>query len=397
MVGIMNRFEFSRHEYVTTYGVPRTRTAKETYETAVSLTEETGVSEILDITRKDRLGIPVWCTVRPRERLGKVTAGAGITPVEAQCAAMMGTVERYCSAYSGGIMDIASYEEVGLTRAVDPEELILPRKPEIGEKLHWVAGQDILYDEQIFIPANAVYHPYDPIGLANQLFRSDPNGLGAGNVPEEAVIHGIYEVIERDALSRAETNQSLGRHLFPEEGTPAETLMETFAAEGIEITMWLLDDTYGIPTVAAVADDTVTRDPFMITMAASTHPDTGVAAMCTLLKLARNRASQIFTDEIGIHSGRSSMVEKAGYERYKRINRIWFADAQSVSAEDIRSTQYTATDEEFSAAIAAVAPYTDRICVADLTKTPLPAWRIVIPGFEVSYIDPSRKKKRRLS
>ena len=393
----MNRFEVSRHEYVTTSGVPRTRTAKETYDTAVSLTEETGITDFLEITGKDRLGIPVWCTIRPKERRGKITAGAGITTADARCAAMMGTIERYSSTYSGGTMDIASYEEVGLTRAVDPEELILPRKTEIGEKLHWVPGQDILHDEQVYIPANAVYHPYDPVGMANQLFRSDPNGLGAGNVAEEAIIHGIYEVIERDALSRGEKNKLLGKHFLPEPETPAETLMETFAAEGIEVTMWLLNDTYGIPTIAAVADDTVTQDPFMIMMAASAHPDPGVAAACTLLKLARNRASQIFTEEIGIHSGRSAMVEKAGYERYKRINRIWFADAPEISAEEIQGAQYTATDEEFHAAITAVAPHTDRICVVDLTRTSIPVWRVVIPGFEVSYIDPSRTKKNNLS
>ena len=397
MVGIMNRFEVSRHEYVTTSGIPRTRTAKETYDTAVSLSKETGITDLLDITGKDRLGIPVWCTIRPKERLGKVTSGAGITTDDARCAAMMGTIERYCSTYSGGLMDIASYEEVGLTRAVDPEELILPRKIEPGEKLHWVPGEDILHGERVYIPANAVYHPYDPIGIANQLFRSDPNGLGAGNVPEEAIIHGIYEVIERDALSRGEKNQSLGKRLIPEAGTPAETLMETFAAEGIEVTTWLLDDTIGIPTVAAVADDTETQDPFMIMMAAYTHPNPGVAAECTLLKLAQNRASQIFTEEIGIHSGRSAMVERAGYERYKRINRIWFADAPEISSEEIPAMHYNATDEELNAAIAAVAPHTDRICVADLTRTPLPVWRVVIPGFEVSYIDPSRTKKRGLS
>ena len=393
MVGIMNLFKVSRHEYVTTSGVQRTRRAEETYETAVLLTEEMNIAEILDITRKDHLGIPVWCTIRPRERLGKVTAGAGMTETEARSATMMATVERFSSAYPGGLMDLASYEEVGLTRAVDPVELILPRKPEFGEKLHWVAGVDILHDEPVYIPANAVYHPYDPIGIANQLFRSDPNGLGSGNVSEEAIIHGIYEVIERDALSRAETNHSLGKRFIPEEGTSAATLMETFAAEDIEVTMWLLDDSHGIPTVAAVADDTATRDPFMITMASFAHPDSGVAAECTLLKLARNRASQIFTDEIGIQSGRSSMVEKAGYERYKRINRIWFADAPEVSAEDIPSTHYTTTDEELNAAVAAVAPHTDRICIVDLTRTALPVWRVVIPGFEVSYIDPSRKKK----
>ena len=128
----------------------------------------------------------------------------------------------------------------------------------------------------------------------------------------------------------------------------------------------------------------------MIMMASSTHPDPGVAAECTLLKLARNRALQIFTTEIGIHSGRSEMVEKAGYERYKRINRMWFADAPEISTEEIPAAHYAATDEELHAAIAAVAPHTDRICIADLTRTPLPVWRVVIPGFEVSLKDDDR-------
>lgn len=393
----MNLFTISHHEYCTTSGVPRTRSVEETYNTAGDLTAETGIVDFLDITNKDRIGIPVWCTVRPREKLGKLTAGAGTTTSDARCAAMMGTIERYSATYAGGMMDIASYEEVGLTRAVDPEELILPRKPEFGEKLHWVPGQDILHDERVYIPANAIYHPYDPLGMANQLFRSDPNGLGAGSVPEEAIIHGIYEVIERDALSRAEKNFSLGRRFIPEPGSPADELMETFAGADVDITMWLLDDTYGIPTIAAVADDTVTRDPFMIMMAASTHPNPGVAAECTLLKLARNRALQVFTTEVGIHAARSAMVEKAGYERFKRINRFWFADAPEIACGDIPATDYEATDDELTAAIAAVAPHTDRVCIADLTRTALPVWRVVIPGFEVSYIDPSRVKKRRLS
>ena len=98
MVGTMNLFNVSRHEYITTSGVPRTCRAEDTYENAVLLTEEMGIVELKDITGKDRLGIPVWCTIRPKERLGKVTVGAGMTETDARCAAMMATVERYSSA-----------------------------------------------------------------------------------------------------------------------------------------------------------------------------------------------------------------------------------------------------------------------------------------------------------
>ena len=64
-------------------------------------------------------------------------------------------------------------------------------------------GYDLIQDEEIYVPANAVFHPppsrYDGV----RLFRTNTNGL-AGNEKEEAIFHGLAEVIERDAWSLAE-------------------------------------------------------------------------------------------------------------------------------------------------------------------------------------------------
>ena len=56
------------------------------------------------------------------------------------------------------------------------------------------------------VPANAVYHPYIPEKTV-KLFQSNTNGLASGNRLEEAVFHGIMEVVERDAWSIFESKR----------------------------------------------------------------------------------------------------------------------------------------------------------------------------------------------
>jgi len=59
---------------------------------------------------------------------------------------------------------------------------------------------EITDNKEYFVPANAVYHPYIPLkGIS--LFKSNTNGLASGNNIEEAIFHGIMEVVERDAWS----------------------------------------------------------------------------------------------------------------------------------------------------------------------------------------------------
>jgi len=54
------------------------------------------------------------------------------------------------------------------------------------------------------------FHPYS---RKNQLFRTNTNGLAVGNLFEEAILHGLMEVIERDSWSLFEHGTLKGRDL----------------------------------------------------------------------------------------------------------------------------------------------------------------------------------------
>lgn len=373
-------------------GTHRSRSPEGTCAAVEPLMAEIGVTEIVDVTPLDRLGIPVFAAVRPGAARGavRVHAGKGKEPIHARVSAMMEALERYCAEYRGDRMEYATYEEIGPGRAVHPEDLFVPRKLEQGEKLHWTPVWDILNDEEAYVPSNAVFHPYDSLGMAVPLFRSDSNGLASGNVMEEAILHALFEVIERDALSLAEQRHDLGHRLTIGNDCAAREVLDRFEENGIEIHLWLLDGKTGIPTVAAAADDTVTRDPAMIVIGSGTHACPEIAALRALTEVAQSRGSYLQGGRTDPQ--REMVIRKAGYERLKRINRMWFADAEAVDIRDIPDVSTNRFDLDIERALQEISPYADRVCVCDLSRTPVPVVRVVVPGFEVSYMDPDRKR-----
>jgi len=201
---------------------------EETLGEVEKLKEKVGITRMEDITALDKLNIPVYSASRPRAKEGAVSVytGKGLTREQARVSVIMEAIERY----SAEIKDedeakflFASYdenrnEEEGKEK-VDPTSLILSELSTIGpgSKLEWCEGYDLLREEEILVPANAVFHPYVS-NRGGRLFRSDSNGIASGNNLEEAIFHGITEVIERDALSYVELKKNAGKQIEIGEG-----------------------------------------------------------------------------------------------------------------------------------------------------------------------------------
>ena len=62
--------------------------------------------------------------------------------------------------------------------------------------IDWVAGEALLSQEEVWGPASAVYF------CEHSLYRTSTNGLASGNHLVEATLHALYELIERDAISK---------------------------------------------------------------------------------------------------------------------------------------------------------------------------------------------------
>lgn len=370
---------------------------KETLERIEPLMKKAGITRLADITDLDRIGIPVFSAIRPSAESGAISVynGKGLTKDEAKVSALMEGFERYSAEVRGfNIVRKGVEEFMASHNAIDPMELILTPASAfhlLKQPVGWVKGYDLNGMEEIWVPASAVFHPYiSKLDLA--LFRTSTNGLASGNNHEEAVLHGLLEVIERDAWSLAEGRRKIqGDVVVPESGT-VRKLVDMFTSKGVEIHLKNLTSDLGVPTIAAAADDVVMQDPALLTMGIGTHLNPEVAAIKALLEVAQSRLTQIHgAREDTVHAEHS---RKLGYERMKRINKMWLtengpqvrlSDMPSLDTEDVFDDLQVVRSQLNSRGL----KYT---VVVDLTRKELgiPVVRVIVPGLEVFAIDEDR-------
>ncbi len=390
----MIRLEPCRKEYAneTQRAVP----PEETLARVRAVLPAAGITRVADITNLDRIGIPVFSGIRPTAEAGAISVynGKGATPVEAEVSAMMEGIERYSAEAGDGPLLTGRYGDLAADHTIlNPADLILPARAPADFPIPWVAGYDLLQEEEILVPAHAVYHPL-PV-TCGRLFRTNTNGLASGNTREEAVFHALMEVVERDAWSLVEVRRSICPEVTGIAGGLAGELLEKFAAAEVEVRIRDMTSDIGIPTFAAVSDDLLLRDPTLLTIGMGTHTNAGIAVLRALTEVAQSRLTQI-------HGARedtdtADVRKQLGYERTKRLNRHWFADAGKRDFAAIPScdssdflTDINRTAERLRAA------GLDRVVVVDLTREEIgvSVVRVIVPGLEVFAMDRERMGAR---
>ncbi|MDP1552938.1 MAG: YcaO-related McrA-glycine thioamidation protein [Methanobacteriaceae archaeon] len=360
--------------------------------------KKAGVTRVTEITHLDRIGIPVYSAIRPSAQDGAVSiyAGKGATKNQAKASAMMEAFERYSAEKQSIDQDKiikGTFNE--MENALKPSSLILPRRlqknPE-ETRLEWIESINIKTEEKILIPANAVYHPYQT-DEESHIFKSNTNGLASGNIIEEAVFHGMTEVIERDAWSLFETyKKRVEINASQSDNSIITDILKRFHDVGIDIKLIDLTADISVHTVAAVADDTVLKDPALLTMGVGTHLDPEIAVIRALTEVAQSRATQIHgTREDTV---RATFMRKAGYERMKRINSHWFGETeQSINIKSMKNRCSSSFKKDIEITIKQLQKCgIEDVLFVDLTRKEvgIPVARIIIPGLEVMAIDPDR-------
>lgn len=105
-------------------------------------------------------------------------------------------------------------------------------------------------------------------------------------------------------------------------------MLAKFTKAGVDVKLLDLTADVKITTIAAVSDDTVLKDPALLSLGVGTHLNPEVAVIRALTEVAQSRATQIHgTRE---DTTRAVFMRKAGYDRMKRINKHWFSDSHKL-------------------------------------------------------------------
>jgi len=206
------------------------------------------------------------------------------------------------------------------------------------------------------------------------------------------------EVVERDAWSIFESKRMSKPEINCEntDNQIIKDILSKFKKAGIHVKLVDLTADVEITTVAAVSDDTILKDPALLTLGVGTHLDPEVAVIRALTEVAQSRATQIHgTREDTI---RAVFMRKAGYERMKRINSYWFGESEkSIEINVLKNVSGKSFKEdiETSKKLLSKCGFNDVLYV-DLTRPEIeiPVVRVLIPGMELYSVDVNRSGKR---
>jgi ribosomal protein S12 methylthiotransferase accessory factor len=272
-----------------------------------------GISRVSDITRMDRLGLPVYASIRPRGRALRVHAGKGLQAVEAKVGALMEAVEftaaepqnntwtsrlltlRHFVEQFGGRLGLSDFAPIHGAR-VEPDHVVST-----------VECEEVRGDRNVFLPGELIFVPYPPDG-ETFLFGWTTNGLASGNSLEEATLHALLEVLERDAIAINKPRDCSLLVLNADLPPPFDEIESYWRRCGIELSVRYVPNAFELPCFQARLHEAASTD---VNLAAGSglHLDRQVALARAICEAAQSRLTHI-------HGGRDDVTDF--YSKYNR-------------------------------------------------------------------------------
>jgi len=199
-----------------------------------------GITRVADVTRLDNLGLPVIQAVRPNSRNLAVSQGKGITKALATVSALMEAIELWHA--EEPILPTRREKidalEPSLPYALSDLNLSPQQLLHAGLCLEWFPARILGSSAITYVPAEYVRLNFTvrPTWLLPG-FLASSNGLASGNILEEAIVHGLYEVIERDTLARARSGALQALRIDPRtiDGSVSRPILEQFWRAGATV------------------------------------------------------------------------------------------------------------------------------------------------------------------
>lgn len=270
-----------------------------------------GITRVTDITRLDRVGIPVYASIRPSAPYGSlcVNAGKGLHAIEAQVGAYMEAIE-FAMAEPGASRQVR-VERATARDVLDGRrrpEAVLDLCPKLGAQvrldapLDCVRADDVVSGERTLVPAELVFLPYRPSARFRSLFGTSSNGLSSGNGVREATVHGLCELVERDVRAfEAVRDTSAPVDLATVQGA-GRALVDTIRDAGLELYVRTARNAFGLPYFFAVIHDPDACAPHLLNGGFGCHPHRSVAFVRAVSEAAQSRLSFI-------HGGRDDLAD----------------------------------------------------------------------------------------
>jgi ribosomal protein S12 methylthiotransferase accessory factor len=344
-----------------------------------------GITRVANLTGLDLLGVPVFTAIRPNSRSLATSQGKALDPSAARVSAFMEAVEFWHAEHVRGPTVIDSVH--GLTRdalVVDVDEVHRYRAIDRMLPRAWLPGWDLMAQRDCYVPFEAVTLNFVRPAAVTGDFQSSSNGLASGNHLLEAIVHGLCEVIERDATCLWELDpESRLLDLASVGSAPCQEVIRRIRAAGTEVAAWDTTSDVGVPTFTAIVIDPPSRRTWRrlgVYAGVGTHLEPGVALLRALTEAVQSRLGFISGSRDDGFRSRYRQVTNESY-----VADIWSAiQAEPTVTFDAFPSRATPTFEgDLETLLAALRGRgIGSAVVVDLTRDDLaiPVAKVIVPG-----------------
>lgn len=360
-----------------------------------------GITRVANVTGLDVIGIPVFAAHRPNSRSLSVSFGKGVTLEAARASATMEALESYHAEHVEQPLRTGSFEELRRRRAVINVGL-LPRLEVSSfhpdKPLLWIEGRELSTRAERWLPYELVHTDFRlPLPTGSGAFCMSSNGLASGNELIEAELHGLCEVIERDATTlwhslsptrRAQTKIDTSTIDDP----LCKDVMTTVRKAGLALGVWDTTSDVGVPAfLATVLElDTGLFGGVGNVAGMGCHPSREVALLRAVTEAVQGRSTLISgaRDDLSHQLYREHRQDS----RTRRMHRRAVDEPATRAFHDVPTHDGATFEDDMAWTLDRLAAAGLREAVSvDLTQADIgiPVARVVVPGLELMHDVPS--------
>lgn len=377
-------------------GTERLVLPAETLRRMLPFSEAMGITRIADVTGLDRIGIPVVMVCRPNARSLAVAQGKGVDLASARVSGLMESIEQWHAEHSMRPLLFSTVTQMlaagHMPVQVDSIAKLPTRAFTPHKKISWTEGVDLMSGQACWVPFELVHTDYtEPLPPGAGCFQISSNGLASGNHRLEAILHGLYEVIERDAVAlwhaggparRQQTRVSLQSIDDP----ICVALLKRYCEADVAVAVWDVSSDIALPVfVVEIVDREPNPDSVLyVSCGQGCHRSRGLALSRALTEAAQSRLTYI--------SGARDDIDRTAYKNQRNQKHITAALDETLefggpwcSFVSVRTNGSETFEEDLTAVLAALRNANVHQAVAtDLTRPEfgIPVYRMIVPGLE---------------
>jgi bacteriocin biosynthesis cyclodehydratase domain-containing protein len=332
--------------------------------------------------------------------------GKGVTALHAEVSALCEAAERHSGTFQGDeerirgslrglgepalhpnaclLYDDRQYAHRAAWNAAHSTFQVVPERFEENLVMDWTPVWSMTERRHRYLPTALLYYAA-PLEQGRHMVHVDSNGSAAGSSFEDAVLHGLLELVERDAVAVWWYNRGRvpGVDLDAFADPWIDELREVYAGIGREV--WVLDLTsdFEIPTMVALSRR-VDRLPEEIMVGFGTHLDPQVALSRALTEL--NQLMPAIVDANGDGVYRCDDPDAVTWWRHATLaNQPYLAPDPAEHARVPRDYKYVPCHdlaEDVGAIRQKVESFGMELLVLDQTRPDigLPVAKVIVPG-----------------